>query len=147
VQNQGPEYIADAIRTLGVDVKLTMSTQAQTAGTIYGENENWDMVVYPYQTAIRTPFPMATKMGSVYGEGGALNWGRVDKTKFDGMVKDQLSRVEGDERCRLWGEAEATLLERADFVPLMIPVANYFTDGLTFDAGYRVVNLRSIRNA
>lgn len=146
VQNQGPEYIADAIRTLGVDVKLTMSTQAQTAGTIYGENENWDMVVYPYQTAIRTPFPMATKMSSVYGEGGALNWGRVDNTKFDGMVKDQLSKVEGDERCRLWGEAEATLLERADFVPLMIPVANYFTDGLTFDAGYRVVNLRTIRH-
>lgn len=146
VQNQGPEYLADAIRQLGVEVNITSGTQAQAAGTIYGDNEDWDMIVYPYQTAIRTPFPMATKMSSVYGEGGALNWGRVDNAKFDGMVKEQLSKVEGDERCRLWGEAEAALLERADFVPLMIPVANYFTDGLTFDAGYRVVNLRSIRH-
>lgn len=146
VQNSGPEYMADAIRQLGVKVNLTSGTQAQAASTIYGEDENWDMVVYPYQTAIRTPYPMATKMSSVYGEGGALNWGRVDNATFDEMVENRLSVVEGDERCQVWGEAEATLLERADFVPLMIPVANYFTDGLTFDAGYRVVNLRTIRN-
>ncbi|WP_286927750.1 MULTISPECIES: ABC transporter substrate-binding protein [Aeromicrobium] len=147
VQNSGPEYLADAVRQLGIKVNITSGTQAQAAGTIYGDDEDWDIIVYPYQTAIRTPFPMATKMSSVYGEGGALNWGRVDNDKFDAMVKDQLSKVEGDERCKLWGEAEAALLERVDFVPLMIPVVNYFTKGLTFDAGYRVVNLRSIRNA
>jgi peptide/nickel transport system substrate-binding protein len=147
VQNSGPEYIADAVRQLGIEVEITSGTQAVAAGTIYGDNEDWDLIVYPYQTAIRTPFPMATKMSSVYGEGGALNWGRVKNAKFESLVKDKLSSVEGDERCQLWAEAEAALLERADFVPLMIPVANYFTDGLTFKAGYRVVNLRSIRNA
>ncbi|MCD9153895.1 ABC transporter substrate-binding protein [Aeromicrobium duanguangcaii] len=147
VQNSGPEYLADAIRQLGVKVDITSGTQAQAAGTIYADNDDWDLIVYPYQTAVRTPFPMATKMSSVYGEGGALNWGRVKNAKFEALVKDKLSSVEGDERCALWGQAEAALLERVDFVPLMVPVANYFTDGLTFEAGYRVVNLRSIRNA
>lgn len=147
VQNSGPEYMADALRKIGIKVNLTNGTQAQAAGTIYGDNEDWDMVVYPYQTAIRTPYPMATKMSSVYGEGGALNWGRVRNEKFDDLVKNRLSNVEGDERCQLWGDAEAALLERVDFVPLMIPVVNYFTDGLTFEAGYRVVNLRTIRTA
>lgn len=147
VQNSGPDYIADALRQLGVTVNITNGTLAQAAGIIYGDGADWDMFIYPYQTAIRTPYPMATKMSSVFGEGGAMNWGRVDNAVFDDMIKNRVSSVEGDERCELWGEAEAALLERVDFVPLMTPVANYFTDGLTFDAGYRVVNLRTIRNA
>ena len=26
---------------------------------IYGDGSGWDIFVYPYQTAIRTPYPMA----------------------------------------------------------------------------------------
>lgn len=147
VQNSGPDYIADTLRQLGIEVEVTNGTLAQGAGIIYGDGSGWDIFVYPYQTAIRTPYPMATKMSSVFGEGGAMNWGRVKNETFDDLIKNSVSSLEGDERCQRWGEAEAALLERADFVPLMTPVANYFTNGLTFQAGYRVVNLRSIRNA
>ncbi|GAA3534446.1 diguanylate phosphodiesterase [Aeromicrobium flavum] len=147
VQNSGPDYIADALRQLGIKVNVTNGTLAQGAGIIYGDGSDWDIFVYPYQTAVRTPYPMATKMSSVFGEGGALNWGRVYNSKFEDLIENRVSSLEGEERCARWGEAEAALLERVDFVPLMVPVANYFTKGLTFDAGYRVVNLRSIRNA
>ena len=147
VQNSGPEYLADALRGIGIKVKVTNGTQAQAAGIIYSDSDPWDMLVYPFQTAIRTPYPMITKMSSLQGEGGALNWGRVNNEKFESIVKSRVSEVEGDERCQLWGEAEAALLERVDFVPLMQPTANYFTNGLTFVAGYRVVNLRTIRVA
>lgn len=145
VQNSGPDYLADVIRQLGIKVNITNGTQAQAAGVIYSDNSEWDMLVYPYQTAIRTPYPMVTKMSSLQGEGGALNWGRVNNKEFEAIVKSRVSEVEGDERCQLWGEAEAALLKRVDFVPLMQPTANYFTNGLTFEAGYRVVNLRTIR--
>lgn len=144
VQNSGPEYLADAIRKLGIEVEVTNGTLAQAAGIIYGDTTTWDMFVYPYQTAIRAPYPLVTKMSSLLGEGGALNWGRVDNKAFESLAA-KVSGATGDERCQLWGEAEAALLERTDMVPLMQPVANYFVNGLTFDAGYRVVNLRTIR--
>lgn len=145
VQNSGPDYLADAIRKLGIKVELTNGTQAQAAGIIYGDKVPWDLIVYPFQTAIRTPYPLVTKLSSLLGEGGAVNWGRVHNDQFDALVEARVSGATGDERCQLWGEAEAALLKRTDLVPLMQPVVNYFVHGLTFEAGYRVVNLRTIR--
>lgn len=145
VQNSGPDYLADALRKLGIKVELTNGNLAQAAGIIYGDKVEWDVFVYPFQTAIRTPYPLVTKMSSLLGEGGAVNWGRVRNDKFDALVKARVSGATGNERCELWGEAEAALIERTDLVPLMQPVANYFVHGLRFEAGYRVVNLRTIR--
>lgn len=144
VQNSGPDYIADALRKLGIEVEVTNGTQAQAAGIVYGDQEPWDLVVFPFLSAAPHPYPLVTKMSSNLGEGGAYNFGRVRNPDFDRLA-DQAPGATGDERCRLWGEAEAALLERTDLKPLLWPVADYFANGLTFQTEYRTIDLRTIR--
>ena len=144
VQNSGPDYLADAIRKLGVKVDITNGTQAQAAGIVYGDDGAWDMIVFPFLSAAPHPYPLVTKMSSNLGEGGSYNFGRTRNATFDDLAKKAPGAL-GAERCQLWGDAEAALLEKTNLVPLMWPVTNYFTNGLTFEAGYRTVDLRTIR--
>lgn len=144
LQNSGPDYVADAVRQLGIEVELKNGTLGQAAGIIYGDKEPWDIFVFPLTTASPTPYPLVNKMSSNLGEGGAYNFGRVHNAKFNTLVKQASTRI-GEERCKLWGQAEAALLERTDLVPLMWPIANYYAHGLDFDTDYRTINLRTIR--
>jgi peptide/nickel transport system substrate-binding protein len=144
VQNSGPDYIADAIRKIGVDVEVKNGTLGQAAGIIYGEKEPWDIFVFPLITAAPNPYPLVTKMSSNLGEGGSYNFGRVHNADYDALTK-KAPGATGEERCRLWSEAEAALLKRTDLVPLMWSIADYFAHGLTFDAEYRTIDLRTIR--
>lgn len=146
VQNSGPDYIADAIRKLGVKVDITNGTQAQAAGIVYDDNGAWDMIVFPFISAAPHPYPLVTKMSSNLGEGGSYNFGRTRNDTFDDLAAKAPGAV-GGERCQLWGEAEAALLEDTNLVPLMWPITDYFTNGLTFEAGYRSIDLRTIRGA
>jgi peptide/nickel transport system substrate-binding protein len=144
VQNSGPDYIADAVRQLGVEVELKNGTLGQAAGIIYGEKEPWDIFVFPLITAAPNPYPLVTKMSSNLGEGGSYNFGRVRNDEYDRLTKLAPGAV-GEERCQLWGDAEAALLKRTDLVPLMWSIANYYAHGLSFDAEYRTLDLRTIR--
>lgn len=144
VQNSGPDYLADAIRKLGVKVDVTNGTQAQAAGIVYGDDGAWDIIVFPFLSAAPHPYPLVTKMSSNLGEGGSYNFGRTRNATFDDLAKKAPGAL-GAERCQLWGDAEAALLEKTNLVPLMWPITDYFTNGLTFQAGYRTVDLRTIR--
>jgi peptide/nickel transport system substrate-binding protein len=144
VQNSGPDYVADALRKIGIDVKVTNGTQAQAAGIVYGDEGEWDIIVFPYLSAAPHPYPLVTKMSSNLGEGGSYNFGRTRNDDFDKFSALATSAL-GDERCENWAKAEAALLEQVNLVPLLWPIANYFADGLTFNATYRTVDLRSIR--
>lgn len=145
-QNSGPDYVADALRTVGIEVDVVNGTLAQAAGIIYGDKEAWDVFVFPFMTASPVPYPAVTKMSSTLGEGGAYNFGRVHNDEFDRLA-EIAPGLAGEERCEAWGEAEAALLERVDAVPLMWPVARYYADGLTFKTEHRTIDLRSIELA
>ncbi|GEO88321.1 peptide ABC transporter substrate-binding protein [Aeromicrobium flavum] len=144
VQNSGPDYVADALRKIGIEVKVTNGTQAQAAGIVYGDEGEWDIIVFPYISAAPHPYPLVTKMSSNLGEGGSYNFGRTRNDDFDKYAALATSKL-GDERCENWAKAEAALLEQTNLVPLLWPIANYFSDGLTFEATYRTVDLRTIR--
>lgn len=142
-QNSGPDYVAEALRSIGIEVEVMNGTLAQGAAIIYGDKEPWDVFVFPFMTASPTPYPAVTKMSSLLGEGGAYNFGRVHNDEFD-KYSEEAPGLTGDERCEAWGNAEAALLERVDAVPLMWPIANYYADGLTFKTEHRTIDLRSI---
>lgn len=144
VQNSGPDYVADAIRKLGVKVEIKNGTLAQAAGIVYGEKEPWDIMVFPTLSSSQTPYPNVTKFSSNLGEGGSYNFGRVHNPTYDAATK-KVSAALGEERCKLWSEAEAALLKRTDVVPLMWSSADYFHNGLTFETIYRTIDLRTIR--
>ena len=144
LQNSGPDYIADALRKLGIDVKITNGTQAQAGGIVYGDEGDWDIIAFPYISAAPHPYPLVTKMSSILGEGGSYNFGRTRNEEFAKYAKLAPGAL-GDERCDYWAKAEAALLEQTDLVPLTWPTVHYFTDGLTFDSTYRTIDLRTIR--
>lgn len=144
VQNSGPDYLADALRNVGFKVEITNGTQAQAGAIVYGDEGAWDLINFPYLSAAPHPYPLVTKMSSNLGEGGSYNFGRTRNDEFDQFAATAVSTV-GDESCAAWAKAEAALLEQTNLVPMMLTTANYFTDGLTFDATYRTIDLRTIR--
>ncbi|MCD9153908.1 ABC transporter substrate-binding protein [Aeromicrobium duanguangcaii] len=144
VQNSGPDYVADALRKIGIEVKVTNGTQAQAGAIVYGDEGDWDIIVFPFLSAAPHPYPLVTKMSSNLGEGGSYNFGRTRNADFDRYAALATSSL-GDERCEHWAKAEGALLEQTNLVPLLWPIANYFADGLTFEATYRAIDLRTIR--
>lgn len=142
-QNSGPDYVADALRAVGIEVDLTNGTLAQGAEIIYGDAGLWDVFVFPFMSPTPIPYPMVTKMSSNLGEGGSYNFGRITNEDFDRLTAEAPG-LSGDEGCAAWAEAEAALIERVDAVPLMWPIAQYYAHGVTFQAGHRVIDLRSI---
>ncbi|MCQ3999547.1 hypothetical protein GL325_14065 [Aeromicrobium sp. 636] len=144
LQNSGPDYVADALRKIGIKVEVTNGTQAQAGGIVYGDEGDWDIIVFPFQSPAPHAYPLVTKMSSNLGEGGSYNFGRITNEEFDRLTK-LAPAATGEKRCEYWAGAEAALLKDTDLVPLMWPVTNYFTKNLTFDASYRIVDLRTIR--
>lgn len=144
LQNSGPEYIADALRELGITVEITNGTLAQAAGVVYGDAGEWDVMVFPMNAPAPHLYPAVTKMSSNLGEGGSYNFGRVENPEFDRYAALAPAST-GDARCESWSKAEAALLERVDVVPMMWPIANHFSKDLTFETGYRTTDLRTIR--
>jgi len=143
-QNSGPEYLAEALRDIGIDVEVKNGSLAQLVAIVYEEREPWDLVVFPMISEARSPFPMVTKTSSNLGEGGSYNYGRIKNAQYDALV-ERVAGEDGDQRCATWSEAEKSLLTRHDVVPLLWSTAAYFSKDLEFDAGYRVLNLRTIR--
>ena len=142
-QNSGPELIADSLRQIGVEVKLSKGTLEQALGVLFGTGD-WDLVVYPY--AVPTPVP-STLVNQISGDlGTTLNVGSVRNTTYDETVVEAAGTT-GESQCRLWGEAEAALLEEVDVKPLMWSNVAWFADGLEFDANYFNIDTRSIRTA
>src|SRR5699024_1607341 len=109
----GPDYVADALRKIGIDVKITNGTQAQAGAIVYGDEGDWDIIVFPYLSAAPHPYPLVTKMSSNLGEGGSYNFGRTRNDDFDKFAALATSTL-GDERCENWGKAEAALLEKTN---------------------------------
>lgn len=141
VQNNGPEYIADALRELGVDVKVTDTSFQGAIEVLFGTGE-WDVFVFPYTSEIYVPSLMVSQISG--DPATSLNVGSVSNAEYDSL-SGKASGATGPERCQLWGEAAAALLEQVDIKPLMWDKADWFGNGVTFEAQFWVTDLRTIR--
>lgn len=140
LQNSGPEFLADALRKLGVDVKLSKGTLEQAIGVLFGDG-GWDVMVFPYP--VPTPLPSAL-VNQISGElGVTLNVGSVQNKVYDSTV-EKAAGATGAEQCELWSKAEAALLENVDLKPVAWSNAAWFANGVTFEANYFNIDTRSI---
>ena len=142
-QNSGPEYIADALRNIGVEVEANKGTLEQGLGVLFGTGE-WDMMVFPYPVPTPLPSALVNQASGTLGE--TLNVGNVQNADYNRLVAEAAATM-GDERCALWGEAEAALLSNVDMKPMTWSNALWFSEGLTFDADFYKVDTRSIAAA
>lgn len=132
-QNSGPDLVADSLREAGVEVELFKGNLSQIIDIVFGTGD-WDVFVYPYEVVM----PLPSWLVNQIGPGNLVN---DDYTR----LVEEAAATEGDERCDLWSDAEAALLENVDLKPLVWTNAAWFTNGLTFEANYFYVDTRTIR--
>jgi len=142
--NAGPEYLADALRAAGVDVKVTKGTLTQALPVLF-ESGAWDVMGYTFQTSNPIPSALTSQISGKLGE--TLNFGHVRNAEYDRLARQASATQDPQRRCELERRAEAALLTRADIKPLVWSAADWFTDGLTFAANYYFVDTRTIRAA
>lgn len=141
-QNSGPEFLADSLRKLGVDVKLSKGTLEQAIGVLFGDG-GWDVMVYPYPVPTPVPSTLVNQISGKLGE--TLNVGSVHNDVYDSTV-EKAAGATGDEQCALWSKAEAALLENVDLKPVVWSNAAWFANDVTFEANYFNIDTRSIRS-
>lgn len=139
-QNSGPEYIADALRNIGVEVEVNKGTLEQGLGVLFGTGE-WDLMVFPYPVPTPLPSALVNQISGTLGE--TLNVGNVQNEDYNRLVADAAATM-GDERCALWGDAEAALLNNVDVKPMTWSNAAWFSEGLDFSADFYKVDVRTI---
>lgn len=132
-QNSGPELVADSLRKAGANVEVAKGTLAQAINILFGTGE-WDVVVYPYEVVMPLPSWLVNQVGV-----GNL----VNENYF--RLAAAAAATAGDSRCGLWSDAEAALLENVDMKPLVWTSAEWFTNGLTFEANSFYIDTRTIR--
>lgn len=142
-QNSGPEFVAESLREAGVDVEVSKGTFEQAIGEMFGDG-NWDVTVFPYPAPIPVP---NTVVNQITGEiPASLNTGHVNNAEYAALTAEAAGAM-GDEQCKLWGEAEAALLDSVDIKPVQWSKTAWFNGGYTFEANSYNVDLRTIRVA
>ncbi len=139
-QNQGPEFIADALEQLQFDIDLTSGSYEEALGPIFGGE--FDAFVFPFTSS----FASEALYFNQVSVGAALNVSGIDNADYESAAAEARA-TEGEARCTHWQEAERGLLTQADTVPLVQPMGQYFGNGVTFEATYYYVDPYTIRSA
>lgn len=143
-QNSGPEYVADALRKLGIEVSLTQGTLEQLIGIVFGTGD-WDVMVYEFDILSVSPYGLVNQISYAFGK--TLNGAAVQNDEYDRAVLEASAQL-GEERCQLWSAAEASLLKRVDVKPLQWPHVKWFHGkDVAFEANAYIVNTRTIGQA
>lgn len=114
----GNEYIAEALRAAGGDVTLVSTDNATWATTMNTPGSDWDVVVMGDINAVQViSASLLRVMGPTIDEGGR-NIGSIDNPAGFAALQEGLSTADVDEQCAAYQEAQRTMLERVDVVPL-----------------------------
>lgn len=142
--NQGGEYVADALRQLGIEVKLTDGTLGKFVDVLFDPAADWDVVTWPFAA----PLPVSSVLvNQVSGDlSSSLNVGYLRNQIFDTNAPLANAEIgEKDKRCGLWLEGERSLLENVDIKPLVWTKVNWFFSGdVKFNSNAYYVDTRSI---
>ncbi len=140
-RGNGPAYIAEALRAIGVEVDLHVGSFDQINGLVFGGD--WDLFVLPLDQTSYAPGGITEFVSTPLG--GSLNIAKIDNPGYDKYALEASGTL-GQEGCDLWDKAEASLLTDADLMPLSWSLVQYFSKtGLQFTATYLNVDTRSIR--
>jgi peptide/nickel transport system substrate-binding protein len=140
-QNNGPQYLADVLRKLKLDVDTSVAPKDQALETVFANK--FDVFVYPFESSLGTPTQI---VGGVRGDlKTSVNVAHIDNARYNAAADKAASDVE--KRCEYWQEGERALLEDSEVKPLAQPTAYYYAKGLTFDATFYLIDPYTIRSS
>ena len=123
--NAAPEYVADQLEELGIQVNLELTDFTTWLPRYTGLD--YDITVGLYDNF----GPVLQYLGIVTGHGSAGEY--TDNPEVTELMATVLSQ-DGDASCDTIKEIQRSVLENADFIPLHVPVVVFAErDGWDFD--------------
>lgn len=114
----GNEYIAEALGAAGADIDLINADNATWATTMNQPGSDWDVVVMGDINATQQVSASLNRvMGPSIAEGGR-NVGSADNPEGLAQLTEALVQTDPDAQCAAYEQAQRSVLERHDIVPL-----------------------------
>lgn len=134
-QNSGPDYLTAQFKEMGANVELTKVDFATYAKNLNSTDFSWDVTVAQLGSinafaALPSTFAVPYMSGKVVADGGRNLYHIIDPG-IEADVAKALSTT-GDESCQAWSSLQKRYLTRSDFLPLGVPVDNWFSRNVEF---------------
>lgn len=134
------EFIAEAWRKLGADVKLREQSFDQTSALVFGKGR-WSTTLIGL--GVNNPEILVPFMsGPSPTEGN--NFGDIRNARYDELTA-RARTLDGTAGCADWNAAESALMKDADITPISTKPFLYWGNGVTFDVWAHIFVPTSLR--
>jgi peptide/nickel transport system substrate-binding protein len=114
----GTEYVAEALRSAGAKVNLNMVDNARAVQITSAGGTDWDLHVQGDVTQSGTlTSSLLRVMGPATEAGGRNKGGVVNDAGYQSLLS-AMARVDVDDKCADLQDAQQSMLERVDVMPL-----------------------------
>lgn len=114
----GAEYLYEVLTKAGMDVDLKVTDNATWGTTVTGAESNWDLTIVGDINAVQL---MSASLDRVMGkpiEQGGRSIGAADNEEGAALLQEALATTDEKAQCDAFLDAQRTMLERVDVVPL-----------------------------
>jgi len=120
VSNWDPaaDFLAESLRAGGATVEVSALDPADWQSQMRGEPEKWDLAVNATSVANPLSQAIATYVGPTAANGGR-NIAGVDNAEGYAFLQEGLAAADPEAQCEAFGNAQRTILEHVDVVPLV----------------------------
>jgi peptide/nickel transport system substrate-binding protein len=123
------EFLQDAWKPLGVNVTVNNAPSADAVGILFGAG-NWDVVTLDFSNRLPSAY-VSFFTGAAVPEGGNFTFTKnADYERLTAQARLQVP----PQSCALWSQAEQSLVDRADEVPIGYITTQWFGRNVRFEA-------------
>lgn len=142
------DYIAEVLRARGATVQLDALDNATWSSTTGAGGSEWDMTLQGDINIMGTlPSSLLRAMGPVTEEGGRSKTGADNAEGYAALLR-ALTETDEDAKCAALAEAQESILERVDALPLVSTPGNVFVaDGFSVRAFGDYLDISTMRIA
>lgn len=150
-QNFGPNgagniYVQEALLAAGAELVFDNLDNASWATRITKETDTWDFTILGDTNPMGTMASGLTRVSGIATEDGGRNIGGIDNPIAVNGVADAMSADTDDARCAALEEAQKSVLERVDAVPLAaLPQIFVARDGFSVSKFSGFIDLATMR--
>lgn len=117
--SNGADFVYSALTSAGAGVDFKKVDNATFWSTVNKSPTDWDIVFVGDQNAGQTISASLTRTMGPSIEDGGRNYSASDNPEGVAALQAGLSSIDADERCKSFQEAQETLFDRHDVVPLV----------------------------